>query len=103
MSSRAVLLVVLVATLALQSDAFFFWQFMGGGGSDCGFRPYVHGTIATGCMWPYTHGETCYFRCWFGYVPVSGDQAIVARTCQEDGTWSGDSFTCRRVGFFGKK
>ncbi|XP_078619520.1 sushi repeat-containing protein SRPX2-like [Branchiostoma floridae x Branchiostoma japonicum] len=103
MSYRVVLVLVLVTTLASRSDAFFFVGL--NGHSDCGVLPYVYGTFHIGCVYPYTRGETCYFRCFPGFVPVSGSQIIVPRTCLDDGTWSGEPLRCRRgfFFFFGKK
>ncbi|CAH1229120.1 Hypp225 [Branchiostoma lanceolatum] len=103
MSYRVVLILVLVTALASESDALFFFGLR----SDCAVQPYVYGTLQYGCRYPYTNGDTCYFRCFPGFVPVSGNAPFVARTCQADATWSGETFRCHRGfgGFFfaGKK
>ena len=42
-----------------------------------------------------TSGSTAEYTCAEGYTDIDGD---VERTCQRDGTWSGDEPTCDPVG-----
>eukprot|EP00058_Branchiostoma_floridae_P021800 XP_002607290.1 hypothetical protein BRAFLDRAFT_88239 [Branchiostoma floridae] len=58
----------------------------------CPTAPVVMYTIRSGCLAPYTQGETCYYRCLPGYTQISGS---TAKTCS-NGFWTGSSLVCRR-------
>ncbi|XP_063967314.1 sushi, von Willebrand factor type A, EGF and pentraxin domain-containing protein 1-like [Lytechinus pictus] len=47
--------------------------------------------VKSGCEAPYTLDAECTFMCDPGYFKVNG---TALRTCQEDGTWSGEDFYC---------
>ncbi|XP_078610736.1 complement factor H-like [Branchiostoma floridae x Branchiostoma japonicum] len=61
-------------------------------GRVCPTAPVVWHTIRSGCLAPYTQGESCYYRCLPGYTQISGS---TAKTCS-NGFWTGSSLVCRR-------
>ncbi|XP_035694345.1 complement factor H-like isoform X2 [Branchiostoma floridae] len=63
------------------------------GGSTCSSPPTLGYTYRSGCSYPYTQGESCYYRCRPGYIQVFGS---TTRTCYY-GTWAGINLVCRRA------
>ena len=60
----------------------------------CTIPPITNGYVV-GCsnsQVPFEH--TCQFRCNFGYEATDGRGTEVHRTCQKDGTWSGQDLHC---------
>ena len=60
----------------------------------CSIPPITNGYIS-GCsssQVPFEH--TCQFHCNFGYEATDGRGTVVHRTCQKDGTWSGQDLHC---------
>ncbi|XP_019616669.1 PREDICTED: sushi, von Willebrand factor type A, EGF and pentraxin domain-containing protein 1-like isoform X2 [Branchiostoma belcheri] len=60
--------------------------------STCSTPPTLAYTTRTGCSYPYTNWESCFYRCNSGYTQVSGS---TVRTCSNGG-WTGYNLVCRR-------
>ncbi|XP_066293214.1 complement factor H-like [Branchiostoma lanceolatum] len=85
---KCALLLLLVAKLFLESDA---WWWRPRPRYGCSTAPDVRNAQRYGCYAPYTNGERCTYRCHYGYTQVSGS---TVRTCS-NGRWSGTNLFCK--------